>query len=82
MLTAENLAEGTPDAAVRWTQTAGPDVTAGRGSLLGIEVAAIAPLDVSTLAFTLEVAGTDGVATHDVIVRVLEDVDQAVFVDG
>lgn len=82
VLTAENLAEGTPDAAVRWTQTAGPDVTAGRGSLLGIEVAAIAPLDVSTLAFTLEVAGTDGVATDDVIVRVLEDVDQAVFVDG
>ncbi len=82
VLTAENLAEGTPDGAVRWTQTAGPDVTAGLGSLLGIEVAAIAPLDVSTLAFTLEVAGTDGVATDDVIVRVLEDVDQAVFVDG
>ena len=82
VLAAENLAEGTPDDAVRWTQTAGPDVTAGVGSLLGIEAVVTAPLDVSTLAFTLEVAGTDGVATDDVIVRVLEDADQAVFVDG
>ncbi|MDG0977539.1 MAG: hypothetical protein P8P69_08170 [Ilumatobacter sp.] len=82
VLTAENLAEGTPGDAVRWTQTAGPDVTTGVGSLLGIEAVVTAPLDVSTLAFTLEVAGTDGVATDDVIVRVLEDADQAVFVDG
>jgi hypothetical protein len=82
MLVAANLAEGTPNAAVRWTQTAGPDVTAGVGSLRGAEAVAIAPANVSTLAFTLEVAGTDGVATDDVIVRVLEDADQAVFVDG
>lgn len=82
MLVASNLAEGTPNAAVRWTQTSGPDVTAGVGSLRGSQAVAIAPANVSTLAFTLEVAGTDGVATDDVIVRVLEDADQAVFVDG
>lgn len=81
-LTAASLAPGTPNAAVRWTQTSGPDVTAGVGSLRGAEAVAIAPANVSTLAFTLEVAGTDGVATDDVIVRVLEDADQAVFVDG
>ncbi len=81
-LVATNVAEGTPNAAIRWTQTAGPDVTAGVGSLRGAEAVAIAPPNVSTLAFTLEVAGTDGVATDDVVVRVLEDADQAVFVDG
>ncbi len=81
-LVAADLAEGTPSAAVRWTQTAGPDVTAGTGSLRGAEAVAIAPSEVTTLAFTLEVAGTDGVATDDVIVRVFERADQAIFVDG
>jgi hypothetical protein len=81
-LTANAVAEGTPDAAVRWTQTAGPDVTEGVGTLSGPVVTATAPADVSTLAFVLEVAGTGEVATDDVIVRVFEDADQAVFVDG
>lgn len=81
-LIATNLAEGTPNAAIRWTQTAGPDVTAGVGSLRGAEAAAIAPATVSTLVFTLEVAGTDGVATDEIVVRVLEDAARAVFVDG
>lgn len=82
MLVAADLAEGTPGAAVRWTQTAGPDVTAGVGSLRGAEAVAVAPSAVTTLAFTLEVAGTDGVATDDVIVRVFESASEAVFVDG
>jgi hypothetical protein len=81
-LIASDLAPGTPNAAVRWTQTDGPDATAGVGSLRGAEAVAIAPDDVATLAFTLEVAGTDGVATDDVIVRVFEDASRAVFVDG
>ncbi|WP_395152965.1 hypothetical protein [Ilumatobacter sp.] len=81
-LVAANLAPGTPNAAVRWTQTDGPDATAGVGSLRGAEAVAIAPDDVATLAFTLEVAGTDGVATDDVVVRVFEDASRAAFVDG
>ena len=81
-LIASDLAPGTPNAAVRWTQTAGPDATAGVGSLRGAEAVAFAPDDVATLAFTLEVAGTDGVATDDVIVRVFEDASRAAFVDG
>lgn len=81
-LVAAGLAAGTPSAAVRWTQIAGPDVTAGVGSLRGAEAVAIAPSEVTTLAFTLEVAGTDGVATDDVIVRVFEAVSEAVFIDG
>ena len=82
VLVANDLAEGTPNEAVRWTQTAGPDVTAGVGALSGPEVAAIAPSVVSTLVFTLEVAGTDGTSSDDVIVRVFEDVNATVFVDG
>lgn len=82
MLVASGLAEGTPNAAVRWTQTAGPDVTAGVGSLRGAEAVAIAPTEVSTLTFMLEVAGTDGVAVDDVVVRVFEDVGAVVLVDG
>ena len=82
MLVARDLADGTPSEAVRWTQTAGPDVTAGVGSLRGAEALAIAPSSVSTLVFALEVAGTDGVATDEVIVRVFEDADEAIFVDG
>jgi hypothetical protein len=81
-LIASDLAPGTPNAAVRWTQIDGPDATAGVGSLRGAEAVAIAPDDVATLVFTLEVAGTDGVATDDVIVRVFEDVSRAAFVDG
>jgi hypothetical protein len=81
-LIAADLAPGTPNAAVRWTQTDGPDATAGVGSLRGAEAVAIAPDDVATLAFTLEVAGTDGVATDDVVVRVFEDAGRAAFVDG
>lgn len=81
-MTALNLAEGTPNAAVRWTQTAGPDVTGGIGSLRGVEVVASAPSGVTTLMFRLEVAGTDGVATDDIVVNVLEDASTAVFVDG
>ncbi len=81
-LAALDLAEGTPDEAVRWTQTAGPDVTEGTGSLSGPEPVFVAPPDVTTLAFELEVAGTDGVATDDLVVRVFEDANQLVFVDG
>lgn len=81
-LIAARLAPGTPNAAVRWTQTDGPDATAGVGSLRGAEAVAIAPDEVATLAFTLEVAGTDGVATDDVVVRVFEDSSRAAFVDG
>ncbi|NND73894.1 MAG: hypothetical protein HKN44_02705, partial [Ilumatobacter sp.] len=81
-LTAVGLAAETPDEAVRWTQTAGPDVTGGTGSLSGPVVVAPAPADVTTLSFRLDVAGTDGVATDDVVVRVFEDADRAIFVDG
>tara|TARA_R110002110_G_scaffold189440_1_gene397712 strand:- start:96 stop:2153 length:2058 start_codon:yes stop_codon:yes gene_type:complete len=81
-LIAADLAPGTPNAAVRWTQIDGPDATAGVGSLRGAEAVAIAPDEVATLAFTLEVAGTDGVATDDVVVRVFEDAGRAAFVDG
>ena len=81
-LIAADLAPGTPNAAVRWTQIDGPDATAGVGSLRGAEAVAIAPDDVATLAFTLEVAGTNGVATDDVVVRVFEDAGRAAFVDG
>ena len=81
-LIAADLAPGTPNAAVRWTQIDGPDATAGVGSLRGAEAVAKAPDEVATLAFTLEVAGTDGVATDDVVVRVFEDASRAAFVDG
>ena len=81
-LVAADLAPGTPNAAVRWTQIEGPDATAGVGSLRGAEAVAIAPDDVATLVFTLEVAGTDGVDTDDVVVRVFEDASRAAFVDG
>ena len=81
-LIATDLAPGTPNAAVRWTQMSGPDATAGVGSLRGADAAAIAPDDVATMVFTLEVAGTNGVATDDVVVRVFEDAARAAFIDG
>jgi len=81
-LTALDLAEGTPDEAVRWRQTAGPDVTDGAGELIGASAEVVAPDEVKTLEFELEVAGGDAVATDAVVVRVFEDADAAVFVDG
>lgn len=81
-LTAVDLAEGTPDAAVRWKQEAGPDVTEGRGILRGASATFVAPAEVVTLRFELTVAGTDGVASDEAVVRVFGELDNAVFVDG
>ena len=53
VLTAMDVAAGTPDTAVRWTQTSGPDVTGGAGTLQryrsqGDRANAGVDLDVST----------------------------------
>jgi hypothetical protein len=66
----------------RWTQTSGPDVTGGTGVLVGSAIEFEAPLDVSTLVFSLAVDAADGVTTDEVVVRVFEDVTAAVFVDA
>jgi hypothetical protein len=74
--------EGIPDEAIRWTQTLGPDVTGGSGVLIGPVIDFDAPLDVSSIVFSLEVDGADDSATDEVLVRVFEDVTSAVFVDS
>ena len=74
--------EGIPEEAIRWTQTFGPDVTGGSGVLTGPVIGFDAPLDVSSVVFSLEVGGADASATDEVLVRVFEDVTSAVFVDS
>ena len=86
-LTAAAVTEGADDDSVRWRQTAGPDVTAGVGALGGRMVSFGAPDDVVTLTFELVVVSGDRAATapeavDELIVRVFEDADRALFVDG
>ena len=66
-----------------WTQISGPDVTGGSGSLTGVAPSFTAPTDVSTLGFSLVV--NDGQADStpvNVQINVMEQVGEAVFVDG
>ena len=53
----------TPDDHVRWTQTSGPDVTAGAGGFSGPAVSFTVPAVVATIGFGLEVTGTEQTAT-------------------
>ena len=68
-LEAAGLHDGHPDDGVRWVQTAGPDVTGEGGVLVGRTIEFDAPLDVSTLVFTLEVDTTDGSSTDEAVVN-------------
>jgi hypothetical protein len=81
-LEAVGLDATTPDDQVRWTQTSGPDVTAGAGGFSGPAVSFTVPPVVATIGFQLEVTGTEGAATDDVVVRILLDPTRAVYVDG
>ena len=72
----------TPDDHVRWTQTSGPDVTAGAGGFSGPAVSFTVPAVVATIGFGLEVTGTEQTATDQVVIRVLVDPARAVYVDG
>lgn len=83
-LAAVDLDDAVDPEQVRWVQIGGPDVTAGVGALGGSPVSFGAPSFVGTIAFDLEIdrVDDDEPATDRVIVRVFEDVDEAVFVDG
>ena len=66
-----------------WTQTYGPDVTAGVGSLSGETPVFTAPNGVSTLQFSLEVDDGNGNRASDTLqVNVLEHLGPSFFVDG
>lgn len=66
-----------------WTQTKGPDVTNGAGSLTGVDPSFIAPDSVDTLVFELVVNdGTQDSAPASVAVNVFEDINVTYFVDG
>ncbi len=66
-----------------WTQTAGPDVTAGAGFLTGEAPDFQAPAEVSTLIFELVVNdGQEGSVADTMSINVLENVAAAYFVDG
>lgn len=80
-LTATGLDPATPDAAVVWRQLSGPPVEAD-GDLIGPEIELVAPDVVATMRFAVDVIDGDEVASDDVIVRVFEDLNRAVFVDG
>ena len=57
-----------------WTQTKGPDVTDGAGSLSGVSPSFVAPDTVDTLVFQLVVNdGTEDSAAGSVAVNVFED---------
>jgi hypothetical protein len=68
-----------------WTQVANdcPDVTGGAGTLTGARAAFVAPNEVCTVAFDLRVNDGLGDSFADrVLVLVLEDKDNALFVNG
>ena len=80
-LAAQNLSE--PDQSVVWRQVGGPDVTDGRGRLIGPEVTFRAPNRPTTFLFEMTVTGRAGdEATDDLRVDVYEEADRTVFVDG
>ncbi len=86
-LTAVGVTEGADDESVTWRQTSGPDVTAGVGALGGRSVSFGAPDDVVTLEFELVVTSGDRAATapeavDGLVVRVFDDAERMVFVDG
>lgn len=68
----------------RWTQTQGPDVTAGAGFLTGVAPSFTAPTDVSTVIFELKVADSSpGTSTGDAVqINILEHNGTAFYVDG
>ncbi|WP_419810579.1 PKD domain-containing protein [Bacterioplanoides sp.] len=63
-----------------WTQTRGPDVTNGSGSLSGVSPAFTAPDTVDTLIFSLRIGASS--ATDEVVINVLEQTTNIFFVDG
>jgi hypothetical protein len=66
-----------------WTQTKGPDVTGGAGTLSGVDPSFTAPNSVDTLVFELVVNdGTEDSAPASVAVNVFEDLNVTYFVDG
>ena len=67
-----------------WTQTYGPDVTAGAGVLIGVSPTFTAPSSVSTLVFDLTVSnGQPGSTAADSIqINVLEHTGPSYYVDG
>ena len=67
-----------------WTQTTGPDVTGGTGMLTGVAPKFNAPSDVSTLKFELKVSdgNLEDSAADSVQINVMENPDEAIFVDG
>lgn len=66
-----------------WTQVRGTDVTGGSGSLTGAQPGFTAPAGVQTLEFRLVVNdGRVNSAPDSVIVNVLQDRANALFVDG
>lgn len=66
-----------------WTQTRGPDVTGGSGTLTGKNPAFAAPDTVDTLMFDLVVNdGTDDSPADSIAVNVFEDINVTYFVDG
>jgi hypothetical protein len=80
-LTARNLSE--ENQSVVWRQVAGPDVTNGRGRLIGKQAIFEAPSQPATLLFNVAVTGRGGdVATDDLRIDVYEQADRALFVDG
>jgi hypothetical protein len=71
------------DQSVVWRQISGPDVTDGRGRLIGAEVMFVAPIYPTTLLFDVIVTGRGGdVAKDDLRIDVYEQADRALFVDG
>ena len=80
-MTAQNLSE--ENQSVVWRQIAGPDVTNGRGRLIGKQAIFEAPSQPATLLFNVTVTGRGGdVATDDLRIDVYEQADRALFVDA
>ena len=66
-----------------WTQTKGPDVTNGAGTLTGVDPSFVAPDEVDTIMFELVVNdGVEDSAPASVAVNVFEDLNVTYFVDG
>ncbi len=66
-----------------WTQTSGPDVTGGSGTLTGVSPSFTAPYDVSTLIFDLTVNDGNGDSpVNSVQVNVLEHLGPSFYVDA
>ena len=85
-LEAAAITEGADNDDVQWRQIDGPDVTGGVGALGGSTVSFGAPDDVTTLRFELVVdngeLADEPTSADELTVRIFEDADAAVFVDG